>query len=390
MLKLSIIVPVYNAEAYLCECLDSILRQTYQDYEIICVDDGSTDNSLFLMQTYAQKDHRIRIFSQRNAGLIPARKAGIAMARGSYTAFVDADDWIDANMYEVMMEKALEYKADIVTSGCVLEYSSGSITEVERLEEGIYEGNRLSEHFYPNMIGTDEFFEQNISVHVWNKLYKTELIRQNIEVIPDEITIGEDAACVYPSLLDAEKIMVMHEAFYHYRMTDMSMMGRSIQYIESYRIMYRYLKQRFAQYPYAFLGLQLKLLTIYELLLIAPEQLWQGQEAFPYNGVDKGSRVVLYGMGRFGRLLQQKLEKSGWCKIVAIVDQNKKKDGEGIRYYTLEEFADAGIDYDSILISVLKRSICQEVREEMIKNGVPNEKIKEPDIMAVKGYELGF
>lgn len=389
MIQLSIIIPAFNAEAYICECLDSILKQTYQDYEIICVNDGSVDHTAILLDEYAKKNERIRVISQENKGLVAARKAGVATAHGNYTTFVDADDWLECNMYEVMMGKALKEDADIVTSGCILEYSSGSVVEIEQMEEGIYEGTKLREKFYPGMIGTDAFFLQNISIHVWNKIYKTDLIKCCINSIPDKITIGEDAACVYPALLEAKRIAVIQEAFYHYRMTETSMMGRNQQYVESYKEVYRYMKERFMGYPYSFLNEQLKLLTIYELLLTSPQEFWRKQQGpFPYAGVRSGSRVVLYGIGRFGKLLKQQLEDTGWCKVVALVDQNRKEDDSGLKCYSLEEFISENVKYDYILLSILKRNICKSIIEKMITAGIAAEKIKQPDLMTIKKYEL--
>lgn len=391
MAQLSIIIPAFNAEAYICECLDSILKQTYQDYEIICVNDGSVDNTAILLDEYAKKNERIRIITQENKGLVAARKVGIATAHGNYTTFVDSDDWLECNMYEVMMGKALKEDADIVTSGCILEYPSGSVVEIEQMEEGIYEGTKLREKFYFSMIGTDEFFLQNISIHVWNKIYKTSLIKCCINSIPDKITIGEDAACVYPALLAAKRIAVIQEAFYHYRMTEMSMMGRNQQYAESYKEVYRYMKERFMEYSYPFLNEQLKLLTIYELLLTFPQEFWRKQQGlFPYEGISRGSRIVLYGIGRFGKLLKQQLDETGWCKVVALVDQNRKEDDSGLKCYSLEEFIYESIEYDNILVSILKRNICKSMIGKMITAGIPAEKIKQPDIMTIKKYELEF
>jgi len=389
MAQLSIIIPVYNAELYLSKCLDSILQQGYQDYEIICINDGSTDGSLLILEEYATKDDRIRIITQKNRGLIAARKAGLAVAEGNYTTFVDADDWIECDMYEVLVNKALEKDIEVVTSGCILEYCAGSIVEIEQMEEGVYEDEKLVNIFYPNMIGTDEFFVQNISLHVWNKIYKTDLIRRNVNKIPDTISIGEDAACVYPVLLEARRIAVVQKAFYHYRMSETSMMGRRQQYLTSYKFVYQYLKKRFMQYPYSFLDKQLKLLTIYELLLTSPQEFWQKQEGpFPYYGIGRGSRVVLYGMGRFGKLLKMQIEKSGWCQIVALMDQNKKINSDGERCYSIDEFGKADVEYDSILISILKRNICNGIVKKLVMNGVPAEKIREPDMRIIRKYKI--
>ncbi len=111
---LSIIVPVYNVESYLAECLNSILAQTFTDFEVLLIDDGSTDGSSALCDEYAGMDSRIRCFHKENGGHMSARQEGFRNARGTYTAFVDSDDWIAPAMYEQMCGAAIKYDADVV------------------------------------------------------------------------------------------------------------------------------------------------------------------------------------------------------------------------------------------------------------------------------------
>ena len=111
--KITVIVPVYNVENYLNKCLDSILKQTYQNLEIIVVNDGSTDNSGTICQEYAQKDNRIVYIEKDNGGLSDARNAGLDRMTGSYVTFVDSDDWIEQDYVEVLYNKLTEYQADI-------------------------------------------------------------------------------------------------------------------------------------------------------------------------------------------------------------------------------------------------------------------------------------
>ena len=111
---ISVIVPVYNVEKYLRRCLDSIINQTYENLEIICVNDGSTDKSLFILEEYAARDSRINIISQENQGLSEARNRGLRCARGEYVSFIDSDDWIDGYYYESMVTKIYSDNVDIV------------------------------------------------------------------------------------------------------------------------------------------------------------------------------------------------------------------------------------------------------------------------------------
>ncbi len=111
--KISVIVPVYNVEEYLRECLDSVVNQTLSDLEIICINDGSTDNSLKILKEYAKKDSRIKVIDKKNEGLSATRNLGIDIATGEYIGFLDSDDWIDLDFYEKLYDAAKKYKADI-------------------------------------------------------------------------------------------------------------------------------------------------------------------------------------------------------------------------------------------------------------------------------------
>ena len=117
MPKISVIIPVYKVEQYLPECLDSIINQTYKNLEIICIDDGSPDNSGKILDEYASKDNRIRVIHKENGGISSARNAGLDIATGDWISFVDSDDWLDINTYEKLLSSADEANTDIVMFG---------------------------------------------------------------------------------------------------------------------------------------------------------------------------------------------------------------------------------------------------------------------------------
>ncbi len=114
MTKISVILPIYNTSKYLRQCLDSIVNQTLKDIEIICIDDGSTDNSLDIVKEYTAKDPRVKFLTQPNQGQGVARNKGIDLAEGEYIGFVDTDDWIELNMYQKMYTTAIENNCDLV------------------------------------------------------------------------------------------------------------------------------------------------------------------------------------------------------------------------------------------------------------------------------------
>ena len=139
MPKLSVIVPVYNTEKYLRECIDSILAQSFTDFELILVDDGSTDKSGDICDAYGRLDHRVRVIRQNNSGVTAARKRGAETAVGEYISFVDSDDWIEPNMYQEMLIKADIYDADMVLCDMLVERQAERTvvhsSEITRSEE---------------------------------------------------------------------------------------------------------------------------------------------------------------------------------------------------------------------------------------------------------------
>ena len=214
MPKLSVIVPVYNTEKYLRECIDSILAQTFTDFELILVDDGSTDGSGAICDEYAAKDLRIQVIHQQNGGITIARKSGVQIARGEYVTFVDSDDWVDKNMYHTMLTQE---PADIEICN-MIRFASDGMYEIKCcVNPGKYDKQTLIDHFYPVMLFDFERCQPAVHPSLCNKLIRCEIIRNVINNVADGITYGEDALCSYACMLDAEKIHVMGQGLYYYR-----------------------------------------------------------------------------------------------------------------------------------------------------------------------------
>ena len=155
MPELSIIVPVYKVEKYLPRCIDSILAQTFGDFELILIDDGSPDGCGRICDEYARKDKRIVVIHQKNMGVSAARNAGLDIARGRYIGFVDSDDWIEPQMYEAMMDAIRENGADMAVCGVRYADEDGKFTRADRLSEGVYSRAGLLEDVFamPNRLG---------------------------------------------------------------------------------------------------------------------------------------------------------------------------------------------------------------------------------------------
>ena len=207
--KISIIIPVYNVEKYLERCLNSIVNQTLYDLEIICINDGSPDNSLEILERYSKQDKRIKIINQENSGLSVARNTGMEIAVGEYIGFVDADDWIDSNFYENLYNSAKKYNTDIAVASVLRERKKYSSYRIKYNNEKVY--TEKSEIFNacdcPNIC------------YVWNKIYKTEFFKsQNLKF--QEGMFFEDILFTTKILGNSKSLVTVPNTYYHYMVND--------------------------------------------------------------------------------------------------------------------------------------------------------------------------
>lgn len=208
----SIIVPVYRVEAYLKECLDSILAQTYEHLQIILVDDGSPDGCGEICDAYGAKDPRIQVIHQPNSGVAAARNAGLSAATGDWIGWVDADDWIDPDMFCFLLENALASEADVCICGRYEELP-GRTGFYGMTGPALLDRKSAMMALLENRVMDDALYD---------KLWKKELFR-DIR-FPDGKTY-EDLATVYRLLCKAERVLCLPEPKYHYRRRRNSIMG---------------------------------------------------------------------------------------------------------------------------------------------------------------------
>lgn len=220
---LSVIVPVYNVEKYLNHCLDSILAQTFTDFEVLLIDDGSTDASGALCDAYARKDTRIRCFHQKNGGHTAARQAGFRHALGQYATFVDSDDWIDPAMYQTMCGQAKKTGADVVCCNYTAVTPEKSIERRDVCAPGFYDRSMMETLVYPHLLFSGSFFHYGVSPSLCNKLFRKNLLEKHLFQVPLSLKLGEDGLTVYGCLLDAASVCFLQEAFYFYRSSQSSL-----------------------------------------------------------------------------------------------------------------------------------------------------------------------
>jgi len=212
---ISIVVPVYNVEQYLKQCIESIVRQTYKNIEIILVDDGSTDNSGVVCDEWSDRDCRIKVIHKANGGLSDARNAGMQIATGELIGFVDSDDYISENMYELLYNNMLENESDISACGVQMFWDKNTTQSRMLTPTGTYVFSNKNA-----IVSTiDEII---LKQPVWYKLYKTDLIR---DIFFPVGKYHEDVFWTYQAVARAEKISIFDTPCYFYRQRSESIMG---------------------------------------------------------------------------------------------------------------------------------------------------------------------
>lgn len=214
---LSVIIPVYNTKTYLTCCLDSILAQDFTDYELILVDDGSTDESGAICDRYAAAHEQIRCIHQPNGGHTCARQNGVRASRGEYITFVDSDDWIDPAMYSSMCRAAETTHADIVHCDFTAVMPHKTKICSAPFASGFYDKTRLMDTVYPEMIYFGTYFVFGIAPNLWNKLFRRNILEKYLFRLPHSIIVGEDGPVTYACMLEASSVYFCDEAYYYYR-----------------------------------------------------------------------------------------------------------------------------------------------------------------------------
>lgn len=212
-IKISIIATFYNLEDYVIKCVNSLTQQTLKDIEIICVNDGSTDNTIKILQELAEHDNRIKIIDKQNEGVSIARNTGIQAASGNYIMFVDGDDYLELNACEILYKKAIETNVDLIS-----------------FQRNLIKGNKVDKDtlYYPsnNMKNKPYLFYKKIgetfkSIRIlcWDKLYKKNIIQSNNIKFPKDLNYGEDSIFLFYYLETNPTILIIEDYLYNYKIS---------------------------------------------------------------------------------------------------------------------------------------------------------------------------
>lgn len=386
--RISIVVPVYNVKEYLDQCISSILAQTYPNIEVILVDDGSTDGSGEICKHYAGLDARVKLLSQKNCGLTMARKNGSRLVSGEYIAFVDADDYVDEDLYAKLASSAENF--DLVISRWKREDGTNTRIAYDQIEVGAYQTKTEIDFILDHLInvslpGGAITVQPGIAAFAWNKLYRTNIAMTVFEEIDETISFAEDRDFTYRYLLKCTSVLVSDICGYHYRVRAGSISrsaDRGCKFIENACKLYNGLEPVFRSHPRCdslMAQLQMKLCAS---LVQAPGRMGFEKEnqlefktpVFPFFNLLDNKYVALYGGGALGQSYRRQILQTKACFLEVWVDKNwAYRRREGWDIYPAEDLKKETYDYIVVAAFGSEEAAC--ITYELCELGISEEKI---------------
>ena len=373
--QVSIIVPIYNIRQYLDKCLSSIITQSYQNLEIILVDDGSTDESGTICDKYAACDKRIKVIHKRNGGLVSARKEGIKAAAGIYIGFVDGDDYIEPEMYEMLVRSIEEMQVDFVHSGYFK--NDGQNFSVKYREKYIFKDRKSREEFIKRQI-LDPTDNQSVSPSIWSKLFRRDFLKEVYMGMQDNLSYGEDLWCLCSCVMKCSSFGTVPESWYHYVKRDTSICNeRNVENIQRETQLYTALKKMFAEHgAYAELKEDLERFYLRNMLACMKQLTNTLCPVYEYPSMDKlaGKKILLYGAGAVGQDYYTQFRRDMRCTVVAVSDKCRDRYDCGfMKVISPDEIPEW--DFDVIVIAVLRERTAEAIEDELAAKGIEREKI---------------
>lgn len=372
----SIIIPVYNTGAYLSRCIDSILNQTYADFEIIIVNDGSTDDTHEIANKYMRSDERIFIIEQENMGVVKARERGLLIAKGKYVIFIDSDDWIEPEMIEFMISNIGD--SQMITTAAFFEKENGQEkVTCDDYDEHTYSGEEFQKLYNGLIYDKDKRRINKFTHWLWNKMFVTDIVRTIYPYIDPSIKNFEDKLIVILYVLNCNSIKITHKSFYHHtyrwgsaarsiNYTFLASIGRVYEILDNKLNGHKYeselrneLQKWFSQVTYAYLDKRANLSNDNRPI----------KNVADIRGLDE-KRVVLYAGGRVGREYYRQLTAQG-INIVLWVDSNwDSLDTIDYRGRIMSPEGLNEIDYDVIYIAVEGEKTAESIIGQLSDKGV--------------------
>lgn len=367
---ISIVVPIYQIDRYIGICIESLLNQTYENLEIILVDDGSPDRCPEICDLYASKDARIKVIHKENGGLVSARKAGLLTATGKYVGYVDGDDWVGAGFVESLFTAISTADADIACGGFSRDLFSRTAHFTDNMPCGVYKGERL-EDLRCKMVSLGEFFKIGVSTYVWNKLFRREILLEAQLPVDNAISIGEDAAVTYPAIMRAKKFVITDTCAYHYRQREDSMLKKVASFsadATKLKYLYEYMSKFAVSQDEKY-----KLQSQVDDFVLGICMMRSGSLSCFGNEI-QGKKLAIYSAGTFGQQLYNKLHQSSDCTLVNWVDDDYWEYRRCcLDVNPVETLSKGGFDY--VLIATLNDVLIEKIASRLMDCGVNRSKI---------------
>lgn len=366
--KISVIVTIYNMEKYLDICIQSILKQTYKNLEVILVNDGSTDGSIDICNKYLQYDKRVIVINKVNEGLVKARESGVKKATGNYITFVDADDWLESNAYELVM--SLSNQEDMISYGLQEDYSYKSIIKYGRLKEGIYNQLDIKNKILCNLFDAESFFVFNILPNLVCKFIKRDVLINSVNRVNANVTMGEDMDLVAQILSMIKTLRAINISPYHYVQRQNSMVRTSAS-DESIIGLYNDLMSIDSAEDNANWNQQVCTYMSFILQLKKMNMFIKNSSFFDKL---KNKKIIVYGAGNYGHSFIEATVNELGASIEAIADSNWRNiDWTDQKVIAPEEVMKR--NFDIIYIAILNEKVCQNIKSNLINMGIEEDKI---------------
>lgn len=383
MAQLTVIVPIYNTEKYLHQCVDSILNQTMKDIDIILVDDGSTDSSGHICDKYSEQYSNVRVVHQKNMGLYGARLIGMKYCKTQYVTFVDADDFIEMDAYVHALD-AMRNNIDIVLFDI---YNYSEKMNIKKRSStvfpyGVYDRRKIREIIFPKLIWNGSL-SNALQPYLVTKIFKFDLLYKVLCLYnKTEQYYGEDNITTYAAVKMAESVEFVNHAYYNYRARDVGEIPPYISsdtFFDEAYCLYKYLKNLFVDEADV-----LRQLDMFYIEAINCRKKIYGMSVssniryiFPFDRVEKSKNIVLYGAGEVGKSYREQLAMLEYSKNILWVDKNYEKyhRDDIVSVDNILEFP-----YDYIVVAVANKEVVASICKDLFSMGISEEKVVTPRV----------
>ena len=391
----SVIIPVYDVAKYLRQCIESVLQQTFPDWEMLLVVGASHDGSTEICERYAEQDLRIRVLHQTGKGLVNARQEGIRAAKGFYVYYLDGDDWIESYALSEMVGAMQGY--DLLIAAHYEEYGADSRKKQGSLPLRCYERQDITERILPTLCADFTKESWNVLPYVWDKFFVREFLLPAQLEVPADITIGEDLACVARYLMRANRVNVTDRAYCHYRQrlessvrqrSDAGSLLRSTVLLDT--CLADAMRQTLPPHVADSVVKKMRRSQVDNTLLPRCYDIWPDlagdEDIFLFGEIPEAARIIIYGAGILGASLYRALQRKDGNRVAGWLDRDAMfYQSQGWPVQLPEVIRQ--LTYDAVLVSLTKPEAQKCVVETLEQMGVPKHKIRSAEISKASELE---